>query len=176
MDTWDALRARRNVRSYDTAPIHQGDLERILEAARRTPSSMNQQAWDLVVVTDRDALRALSRAWRHAAHVGTSAATIALVIPTSDDRDDRDTLWFDLGQVTMSIMIAAADLGIGSGHASVGDQALVRDVLGVPPDRECAMFVALGYPGDRPLTPIARPKRRAFDDVVHVDRWSRTEP
>jgi nitroreductase len=132
---------------------------------------MNQQGWDLVVVTDRGQLRALSRAWRYAAHVATSAATIVLVIPASDRRHARDTLWYDLGQVTMSIMLAAADLGIGSGHASVGDQSLVRGVLGLPGDRECAMFVALGYPAGRPLRPIAQPKRRAFDDVVHPNRW-----
>ena len=72
---------------------------------------------------DRDDLRELSKAWRHADHVRTSAATIVLVIPATDDRDERDTLWYDLGQATMSIMLAAVDLGIGSGHASIGDQA-----------------------------------------------------
>ena len=79
METWDALRARRNVRTYEDRPISEEDLERILEAARRTPSSMNQQAWDLVVVTERDRLRELATSWRYAAHVAVSAATIALV-------------------------------------------------------------------------------------------------
>lgn len=171
METSDALRSRRNVRAYEDTTIPAEQLARILEAARRTPSSMNQQAWDFVVVKDRDRLRELSRAWRYAEHVASSAATIVLVIPASDSGHERDTLWYDVGQVTMSIMLAASDLGIGSGHASVGDQALVREVLGVPEDRECAMFVALGYPADRPLEPIARPNRRPFDDVVHLDRW-----
>ncbi len=171
METWDALRARRNVRSYEERAIPIEDLDRILEAARRTPSSMNQQAWDFVVVTDRDRLRELSGVWRYAAHVAASAATIALVMPASDDRDERETFQYDLGQVTMSIMLAAADLGIGSGHSSVGDQALAHRVLGLPEDRECAMLVALGYPADRPLRPIAHPKRKPLDDVVHRERW-----
>jgi nitroreductase len=113
----------------------------------------------------------LARTWRYAAHVGASAATIVLVVPTSEDRDERDTLQYDIGQVTMSIMLAAADLGIGSGHASVGDQELARDLLGLPNDRECGWLIALGYPAGRPLKPIARPNRRPFDDVVHRDRW-----
>ena len=171
METWDALRARRNVRTYEDRPIPDEDLDRILEAARRTPSSMNQQAWDLVVVTERDRLRKLAKAWRYAAHVAGSAATIALVVPISEDRDERDTFEYDIGQVTMSIMLAAADLGIGSGHASVGDQALVRSLLGMPEDRECAILVALGYPTERRLEPIARPNRRDLDDVVHRERW-----
>jgi nitroreductase len=132
---------------------------------------VNQQAWDFVVVTERERLRELSSIWRYAAHVATSAATVALVIPVSEDRDERDTFQYDIGQVTMSIMLAAADLGIGSGHASVGDQPLARRILGLREDREVAILVALGYPADRPLKPIRSPKRRAFDDVVHRERW-----
>ena len=171
MEAWDALRARRNVRTYGDEAIPEEHLEQILEAARRTPSSMNQQGWDFVVVTDRDDLRELARSWRYAAHVGTAAATIVLVIPASSDPEERETLWYDIGQATMSIAIAAADLEIGSGHASIGDQRVVRELLGLPEDREPAMLVALGYPADRPLTPVARPDRRPFDDVVHVERW-----
>jgi len=171
VDTWDAIRSRRNVRRYADRPIEPSDLDRLLEAGRRTPSSVNQQAWDFVAVTDRERLRELSSIWRYAAHVGTSAAAVALIVPVSDDRDERDTYWYDIGQATMSIMLAAADLGIGSGHASVGDQAMARRILGLPEDREVAILVALGYPSDRPLKPISRPKRRAFDDVVHRERW-----
>ena len=84
-------------------------LDRVLEAARRTPSSMNQQAWDFVAVTDRDVLVRLARVWRYADHVATSAATVALVAPASNDADERETMQFDLGQASMSIMLAAAD-------------------------------------------------------------------
>jgi nitroreductase len=171
METWDAIRARRNVRAYDDRPIAAGDLERILEAARRSPSSTNQQAWEFVAVTERERLRELAKVWRWAAHVGTSAATIALVMPASDDPDARETFQYDLGQATMSIMLSAADLGIGSCHASVGDQALARRVLGLPEDRECPLLVSLGYPADRPLAPIATPNRRPIDDVVHRETW-----
>jgi nitroreductase len=171
VETWDALRARRNVRTYTERPIPEDQLDRILEAARLTPSSMNQQAWDFVLVTDRDRLRDLAQVWRYGAHIAGSAATIALVVPTSEDPEERETFQYDLGQVTMSIMLAAADLGIGSCHAAVGDQARARDILGLPEDRECAMLVALGYPADRRLAPMTRANRRAFDDVVHRERW-----
>jgi len=89
----------------------------------------------------------------------------------SDDRDERDTFQYDIGQATMSIMLAAADVGIGSGHASVGDQPLARRILGLPEDREVDILVALGCPAGRPLKPIREPNRRTFDDVVHRERW-----
>lgn len=171
METWDAIRSRRNVRAYDGRLIGAPTLERILEAARRAPSSRNQQAWDFVVVTEPERLRHLSEVWRFAEHVASSAATVALVAPASSEADERETFQFDLGQTAMSLMLAAADQGVGSCHAAVEDQALAREVLGLPKDRECMWLIALGFPADRPLAPVKRPSRRPFDDVVHRERW-----
>jgi nitroreductase len=78
---------------------------------------------------------------------------------------------YDLGQATMAMMLAATDLGIGSGHSAIGDQEACRRILAIPDDRICAYMLALGYPADRPLKPIAHPDRRPFDEVVHRGRW-----
>jgi nitroreductase len=171
VETWDAIRSRRDVRSYGKRAIAPQDLDRILEAARRAPSAGNQQAWDFVVCTDREQLAQLARVWQAARHVASSAATIALVAPRSDDAQLRDLVQFDLGQATMSVMLAAADLGIGSAHAGVHDQELARRLLGFPEDRFCPLLITLGVPADRPLVPIRRPDRRPFNDVVHRGHW-----
>jgi nitroreductase len=171
VETWDAIRSRRNVRSYADEAIAPEDLDQILEAGRRTPSAGNQQAWDFIICTDPEQLAQLARVWRAAGHVARSAATIALVAPIPDDARARDLVQYDLGQATMSIMVAAADLGIGSAHAAVSDQELARSLLGFPEDRFCAWLITLGVPADRPLTPIGRPNRRPFGEVVHRGHW-----
>ena len=171
METWDAIRSRRNVRSYADEAIAPKDLDQILEAGRRTPSAGNQQAWDFVVCTDREQLAQLAKVWRSAGHVARSAATIALIAPNAQDARSRDLVQYDLGQATMSIMVAAADLGIGSAHSAVSDQELARRLLGFPEDHFCAWLITLGVPADRPLRPIARPNRRPFEDVVHRGHW-----
>jgi nitroreductase len=171
VDTWDAIRARRNVREYEDRPIPKEHLDRILEAAWRAPSSMNEQPWDFVVCTDRQTLKQLAESWRYATHVGGSAATVVLIAPIPSDQDARDWILYDIGQATMSMMLAAADVGIGSSHAAVDDQALVRGVLGLPDDRFCVGLVAFGYPADRPLSPVARPDRRPMGEIVHHERW-----
>lgn len=171
MQTWDAIRSRRNVRQYTDRAVPTDDLDRILEAGRRAPSSRNWQPWDFIVVTDGHQLTELSNVWEFAGHVAGSAATIALVAPEPDDELHRDWLQYDLGQATMSMMLAATELGVGTGHAVVGDQDLARTILGVPADRFVAYLVALGYPADRALVPIVRPDRRPFDEVVHRGRW-----
>jgi nitroreductase len=171
VETWDAIRSRRNVRSYAGEAIAPEELDRVLEAGRRTPSAGNQQAWDFVVCTDPEQLAQLAKVWRSGGHVARSAATVALIAPTAQDARSRDLVQYDLGQATMSIMLAATDLGIGSAHSAVSDQELARRLLGFPEDRFCAWLITLGVPADRPLTPIARPNRRPFEDVVHRGQW-----
>lgn len=171
METWDAIRSRRNVRQYDGRRIPPQDLDRVLEAARRTPSAGNRQYWDFVVVTERDRLDRLSTVWQGARHVAGSAATIVLVSPQAEPGRDRELLEYDLGQVTYAIMIAAADLGIGTGHSAIGDHDAARLILGVPDDRNVEWMIALGYPEDGPLRPIDNLKRKPFNELVHREHW-----
>jgi len=171
VDAWDAIRARRNVRSYTSAPIPAADIDRILEAGWRSPSARNNQHWDFVIVTDRAALQELSTVWMGAGHIAAAQAAIALVIPEPPDERTKLLDQYDLGQATMAMAIAATELGIGTGHSAIGDQDKARAILGVPGDHLVAYLLGLGYPADRPLTPIRKPSRRPFDDVVHRGSW-----
>jgi nitroreductase len=171
METWDAIRARRNVRSYQSVPVPDADLERIAEAAWRAPSASNRQHWTFIIVTDPDQLRALSTVWRGAGHIAGAAAAIALVVPVTDDDHTRLVDYYDLGQATYAMALAAADLGIGTGHSSVGDQTAAREILGVPDDHDVAYLLGIGYPADRPLRPIVKPNRRPIDEVIRHGHW-----
>ena len=171
METWDAIRARRATKEYDSRPLSKEDLEQILEAGRRAPSAGNRQDWDFILIQDRDRLEKISHVWPGAAHIANAAAAVGLVAPFSGELRKTAVINYDLGQAAMSMMIAAADLGIGSRTASVQDHDLAAEILGTPDDRRLAWLLGLGYPGDRPLKPIENPARRSLDEVVHHDRW-----
>lgn len=171
METWDAIRARRNVRSFADRALPDADLDRILEAGRRAPSASNTQPWDFVVVTDKADLAELAQVWKGAGHVAGSAATIVLVAPIADDERRAGLIQYDLGQATLQMAVTAADLGIGSGHAAIGDQDRLRNLLGLPSDRRGAYLLALGFPADQPLAPLTKLNRRPFEEVVHRGRW-----
>ncbi|MCV7428774.1 nitroreductase family protein [Mycobacterium montefiorense] len=171
METWDAICARRNVRQYQPQPVSEDDLNRITEAGWRAPSAKNRQPWDFVIVTDAAALQELSTVWRGAGHIASAPAAIVLVVPVPPDDRRLVTDNYDVGQATMAMMIAATDLGIGTGHSSVGDQQKARAILGVPDGYLVAFMLGVGYPADRPLTPIRKPDRRPFDEVVHRGHW-----
>jgi len=167
MQTWDAIRARRNVRSYRPDPVAGADLDRIAEAGWRAPSASNRQHWTFIIVTDPEQLRALSTVWRGAGHIAGAPAAIALVLPQTDDDHTRLVDYYDLGQATYAMAVAAADLGIGTGHAGVGDRDKAGEILGVPGDQYVAYLLGVGYPADRPLGPIARPD----GEVIRHGHW-----
>ena len=171
MEAWVAICARRNVRQYKPEPVSDDDLNRIAEAGWRAPSAKNRQPWDFVIVTDQAQLQELSTVWRGAGHIAKAPAAIVIVVPVPPDDRRLVTDTYDIGQATMAMMIAATDLGIGTGHSSVGDQEKARAILGVPDDHQVAFLLGIGHPADRPLTPIRKPNRRPLSEVVHRGRW-----
>ena len=171
METWDAIRSRRNVRSYGEGAIAPEHLDRILEAARRTPSAGNQQAWDFVVCTDREQLAQLARVWRSRRPRRPLGG---------DDRAGGATLRRRPHPRPDPVRPGPGDHEHHGGRRrpghrqrpfGVADQDLARRLLGFPEDRFCAVLITLGVPADRPLTPIQRPDRRPFTDVVHRGHW-----
>lgn len=171
METWDAIRARRNIRAYRPDPVPADALERIAEAGWRAPSASNRQHWDFIIVTDPEQLRELSTVWRGAGHIAQAPAAIALVVPEPEDERTMVVDQYDLGQATLAMAVAAADLGIGTGHSSVGEQEKAREILAVPEGYVVSYLLGVGYPADRPLKPVVKPNRRPINEVVHHGRW-----
>ena len=99
-----------------------------------------------------------------------------MVLPEPETERYRLIDQYDLGQATMAMMLAATDLGIGSGHSAVGDQEACRRILGVPSDRHGAYMLALGYPADHPVTTVegTRTSSRLTRSSTAAD--GRTEP
>ena len=97
METWDAIRARRNVRSYSSEPVPAADLDRIAEAGWRAPSASNRQHWDFIIVTDRQQLTDLSQVWQGAGHVAKAPAAMVLVVPEPADERIKVVDQYDLG-------------------------------------------------------------------------------
>jgi nitroreductase len=173
VETRDAIRTYRAIRSFADRPLSDDHLDRILRAGRRAPSSKNTQRWDFIACRDREQLRRLSQVGPFAGHVGTAGAAVALVTPESDDPDRRAWIMLDLGQAVQNMLLAAWDVGVGGVHASVYDEPLARQLLGYPEGHRCDLIVSFGYPADESLltTPPGRGGRKSLDDVIHRERW-----
>ncbi len=173
MNVETAIATRRVVREFSDAPIDGDDLRAILDAGRRAGSSKNLQRWTFIVVRDRDRLRDLSTVGRYAGHLAGAAVAVALVTPDPHGPEEPISVMWDLGGAAAQMMLVAWERRIGSCPATVYDQALVRRILRLPPDRWCEYLISFGHPADP--TVFDRPNRaggrRPLDDVVREEHW-----
>lgn len=171
------MRSLRVVRRFSDASIPDAVLDDILEVARWTGTSKNTQPWHIVVVRERDTLRALSRLGRFAGHVAGASAALALVM---DDPKNA----FDCGRLAERVMLAARAHGVGSCIGSIwGDEneRKAKELLGIPQDRWLRQLISLGYPADRdaarvrstPALARALPSigRRPLAELVSWERY-----
>ncbi len=173
MGVFDAIASQRAVRRFAERPIEPEKLERILDAGRRAPSSMNEQRWSFVVVTDRERLRELARLGDYADHIAGAAAAVALVTPEPTEDWEGESIAFDLGHCAQSLMLAAWELGIGSVHAAVYDEPQARELLGYPEGWRCDYLLSLGYPAS---PPSGQGRRKSLEELVHRERWQVLPP
>ena len=173
MNTWDAVRTRRAVREFSDRPIAPDDLERIVRAGTRAHSSKNQQRWAFVVVQDRASLEALSTSGPYAGHIAGAPVAIALVTPDPQGPGQPLSVVWDVGGAAAQMMLVAWELGIGSCPATVYEQALVKERLGLPDGMWCEYILSFGYPENPDkLTAANRPGgRRPLEEVVFKERW-----
>lgn len=173
MTVWTAIVTQRAVREFSDRPIPDDALERILDAGRRAPSSKNTQPWDFIVVTDRSLLDQLAKVGDYAGHLAGATTAVALVTDDHERADHRVSDAYDLGHATQNMMLAAVEIGIGSVHAAVWDEALAKTLLGLPDGKRCDYLVSLGYPAAEGLLDAPRRKvpRRALEELLHRDRW-----
>jgi nitroreductase len=172
MDVWEAINSVRVIRDFADRPLAAEHETRILNAARRTGSSKNEQTWAFIVIHDRDLLKELTGVGKYADHLAGAAMAVALVTP-DESAGWRNTRMWDLGRAAQSMVLAAWELGIGSAPATVFEQELASRLLGLPDDRRCNYLLSFGYPANpAELTTSNKPGgRKALDAVVHEERW-----
>jgi nitroreductase len=172
-DVWDAIRAKRMVRSFAPRPLAPEHVSRIVDAGRHAGSSKNQQAWDFIVVEDRARLAALANVGPYAGHVAGAAVVVALVTPDPTRPGASLSLVWDAGLAAENMLLAAWELGVGSCPATVYDQSVARTALEFPEDRWCGYVLSFGYPAD-PEDLTRPPKaggRRPLEEVIHRETW-----
>jgi nitroreductase len=169
----EAIQTRRNVRSFSDRPIDPQVLTQVVDAARHAPSSMNDQRWIFVVVTDRQLLRQLAGVGEWAGHIAQAGAAVALAVPDADDSLEGESIAFDLGQAAQNLMLAAWERGLGSCHATVDKPDRIRELLAIPEGWKCDLVLSVGHPADTSIlsAPPHRRGRKPLDEVLRRERW-----
>ncbi len=176
METWEAIRTKRAIRDYDTRPVPDSVVRRVLDAGRRAGSARNVQPWRFVLVREQARKKALSECGRFAAHL----ATAAFVVVICTDAGHRRWAGFDAGRAAQNMMLAAWDQGVGSCVVALHDEPRARELLRVPATYDIQVAIAFGYPsskGEGRFQRFVRTKvlrvtgRKPLTEMVFEEEW-----
>lgn len=169
MELYDAIRKRCSVRNFKTDPIPPKVIDRILEAARLSPSWANVQATRYVLVTDPQIKKRLADCLTEknpaAKAVETAPVVIGLCFVKGESGYYKGKAltslkgqWglFDAGLVASHIALAAVSEGLGSVHAGALNIEKAAEILKVPDSAQLVELIPIGYPDQ----PFKSPKRK----------------
>ncbi len=170
-DIFEVMARRRSVRRYSGEVVREEDLNVILEAACSAPSAGNLQAYEIVVVRDRERRIKLARASLN--QMFMAQAPVHLVFLAYPRRSAaiygrRGARLYSLQDATIAAtfaMLAAHALGYGTCWVGAFRDEEVLRIVGAPEDRIPVAIITVGRPkGEEMTTPRLGMETFVFDD------------
>ncbi|MFX1388668.1 MAG: nitroreductase family protein, partial [Promethearchaeota archaeon] len=154
------LKGRRSIRSFQNRQIKENELDMILEAGRWTPSASHRQPWEFIVIKKKTILEQLSKSAFYGKFINEAPLVIAIVgkIKTSPK-------WYivDTTLVSMSMMLMAWSLGIGTCWIGSMNREKAKEILGLGKNDHLLTILPFGYIKGG----IPEPKpRKAIEKIV----------
>lgn len=165
---------RRSMRKFTDQPLTQDEVVMLMKAALMSPTSKRSNAWQFVVVDDKDTLKTLSHCKEHGASF-LADAPLAIVVTADPLASD---VWIeDASIASIMIQLQAEDMGLGSCWIQVRERftasgmasdEFVHGVLDIPLQLQVLSIITIGHKGM---------ERKPFDEEhlqwekVHINKF-----
>ncbi len=154
MELKEVLLKRRSVRKYTDEPVSPEQIDVLLHAAMSGPSACNIRPWEFYVVTSPEALEAL----RGTTVYTNMKAPLAIVVCGNTSKTHSEQLsrfWVqDCSAATENILLAAADMGLGTVWCGIHPQKRYEDkvakILDLPEHLIPLNIIHVGHPDEQP--------------------------
>jgi len=169
MEFFDLIKKRYSVRAYQSKPVEEEKLQKVLEAANLAPTAANRQPFKIIVIHTKGKEAELKRIY-HRDWFSQAPLVIGIGAVKSEAwsrRDGKNYADVDATIAMDHLILAAADLGLGTCWIAAFNPDAAREILGLPDDIEPVAFTPLGYPADE----WKPKKRKALEEIVRYEKW-----
>jgi len=179
MEVAECIHTRRSIRNYESEPVAEDKLAKVLEAAQWAPSWVNVQPWEIVIVDDAEVMKKLADCVPdpNPGKKALAMAPLALAVCGRQGKSGYyggkestvygDWVMFDVGIVGQNICLAAWSEGLGTLHLGLLNHEKAGEVLGLPDDVKLYELIPLGTPSK-----IGKaPPRRAIKEFTHKNKF-----
>lgn len=161
------INTRRSVRKWLDKPVNNQDVHDIIEAGMNAPSAGNEQAWQMILLTDKDILNKISEFNQNVSIIKNAPVAI-LVCGDLIAEKYQGYHVHDCSAATENMLLAihAKDLGGVWGNVFPDNITRIRMLLGLPEHVIPFSIVIFGYPE----TP-SKYQTRFNKDKLHLNGW-----
>jgi nitroreductase len=191
-DFWNVIYNRRSVRKFKADAIPEADIRKIIDAARMSPTSGNQQPWKFLVIRDKKLILQMMEACikesltRYDANPnanetrdqfkdrisrtlasGYFSAPVFIVVLTDNNSTYPDYNHWDGPLAAGYLMLAARALGYGTVFITDAiPENVTKEVLQIPDTYTRVCITPLGIPVEWPATP----PKKDLKDMIFFDK------
>jgi nitroreductase len=185
----ELIRNRFSTLAFNPRTIEQDKIDRLFEAARWAPSSMNEQPWRFVYAkydSQEYFAKMLSildpgnQEWAKSA--GMLVLAFSKDISDSSGKQNRYAQ-YDTGQAVAYLTMQATADGLYCRQMGAFDRAKARTELNIPEGYTPVVCIAVGYRGETSVLStelqereIHQRERKDIGEMVQVGRWSKSTP
>ncbi len=169
MEFYELIRKRYSVRAYQSTPVEDEKLRRILEAATLAPTAANRQSFQLVIVKTAGKEDALKAVYPNPWFAQAPLVICACGLPQQNwvRRDGKNYVDVDVAIMMDHLILAATNEGLGTCWIGAFNAEPLRMLLNLPLDVEPIALAPLGYPADQP----GLKRRKAVNEFVRYEQW-----
>lgn len=172
--SFNDLAARRySVRKFSAQEVEKEKLEYVLKAGQLAPTAVNFQPQHILVITDREARARLRECTSYHFNAPVSflvcSHTEAAWVRPFDKKNSGE---IDCSIVTTHMMLAAADVGLGTTWVMYFDPDRVREAFAIPASLEPVSLLVMGYPAKDAVPSPKHSQRKPLEETVFYNTFS----
>ena len=169
MDFSELITQRGSIRGYKPDPVEEEKLLAVLEAARMAPTAHNNQPFRLVVIHTEGREEELSQIYGRPWFTQPPIVICIVGVPSEGwvRHDGKNYYEVDVAIAMDHLILAAANLGLGTCWIGAFNPEAAREILALPDDVVPVAFTPLGYPAKEPREKV----RKSLAEIVHYEKW-----
>ena len=170
MDFLELAKDRYSVRKMTNEKVKQEDLDKILEAARLSPTAKNMQRQRLLVINTEEGIEKI----KECTSCDFGASTIIVISYEKDDEENESEFsrkygLIDTGIVATHMCLEATNLGLGTTMVGLFDRELTKQKFNIPKNYQPELLLPIGYIDRKPS--ILHERRKQIEETVQYDNY-----
>lgn len=164
MTVSEVIEKRRTIRKFRQLPIEESVLRELVRLASLSASAANLQPLKYKISADERLFPTLKWAGYLKDGAPREGERPTAYIAVLCDRKINKNPEADAGAAITTLMLAAAERGIGACWIGSVDRAAAKEIMGIPKELDLLYMIALGYPAQENKVCKAHGDIKYFED------------